>query len=87
MQTVGPKRHRAPLVVVSSAKAAPMRYAISVSKVEAIAQAAGKQAAVVPIENEAPRAPLGPSENLTLGMPLDGIELVVQRSLPLRRRI
>lgn len=40
---------------------------------------------MVPPAKEAPRAPLGPSETLTLGTPLDGTGTVSQRFLPARR--
>jgi hypothetical protein len=61
---VGPSRHLAPLVRVSSPRATPILYARSASNVEATLQAAGKQAAVTPPWNVAPRAPLGPSDVL-----------------------
>ena len=64
MHIVGPSRHLAPLVRVSSPRATPILYARSTSNVEATLQAAGKQAAVTPPWNVAPRAPLGPSDVL-----------------------
>ena len=61
MHTVGDKRQRAPLVNVSSPNASPIRRAISVSNVDAMLQAAGKQAAVLSPLILLPRAPFGPS--------------------------
>lgn len=86
MQTVGASRQRAPLARDSWARAAPTARARRRSKVAAMLQAAGKQAALVLPSMAAPRVPLGPSVVLMAGT-LEGTSPVSTKLRPARRRI
>src|SRR5277367_4973341 len=77
----------APLLLVSSASATPIRLTTSRSQPAARQEEAGKQAARTPPWNWAPLAPFGPSETFAEGIPSLLIGTVSQKFFPANNEI
>jgi hypothetical protein len=79
---VGPSSTFAPFVRASSPIAAPTRSTSAVFQVAASAVPHGNEAEVGPSARLVPRAPEGPSDSTSEGMPSRAIGTVCQRSAP-----